>query len=147
MTSWEDVVRPYSIEALITWIVEAIDISRLDLSLIEVTRLKTKIREVVKKGPLEQLLNRLLQHTDIHSDYDPWERLDEFWSEPANEWMTTHIEARIGRYPILGIANAPLAKAITYACSDADWTGQVATELARRRSSSLWQIAKEDTDK
>lgn len=146
MTSWEDVVRPYSIEALICWLVEALEISRADLSLIDVKRLKTKIRETVKKGPLEQLIARLLVHTTSDSDYDPWERLDEFWTNDAHEWMTSHIEARIGRYPIQGIANAPFKKALVYACSDADWTGQAADELARRRADSYLQIAREDRD-
>jgi len=146
MTSWEDVVWPYSIEALITWIVEAAEISKRDLSYIDVKKLKTKVKETVRKGPLESLCNRLLQHTDKASEYDPWERLDDFWLDEANEWMTTHIEARIGRYPIKGIANAPLAKAVTYACGDADWTGQVAVELQRRRRDRFWQIAPEDRD-
>jgi DNA polymerase len=146
MTSWDDVVRPYSIEALVCWLVEALDIARADLSLIDVVRLKTKIRETVKKGPLEQLINRLLQHTDKSSDYDPWERLDEFWSDDANHHAAAHIEARIGRYPILGIANAPLAKAVTYACGDADWTGQTAVELERRRRDRFFEIADEDRD-
>jgi uracil-DNA glycosylase family 4 len=146
MTSWEDVVRPYSIEALTCWIVEAAEVAAQDLSLIEVKRLKTKIRETVKKGPLESLLIRLLTHVDPTSDYDPWERLDEFWANDANEWMTGHIEARIGRYPILGIANAPLHRAVAYACGDADWTGQVAVELERRRQDEYWRINEGDRD-
>ena len=146
MTSWEDVVRPYSIEALICWMVEALAIAQADLSLIEVKRLKTKIRETVKKGPLESLLTRLLQHTAPQSDYDPWDRLNEFWRDDANHYAVAHIEARIGAFPILGIANAPLSKAVAYACGDADWTGQVAVELARRRGDPFWQIAEEDKD-
>lgn len=146
MTSWEDVVRPYSIDALIYWMVEALEISRADLSLVEVKRLKTKIRETVKKGPLEQLLSRLLQHTSRESDYDPWDRLGQFWTDDANDHAISHIEARIGSYPILGIANAPLSKAVTYACGDADWTGRVAVELAKRRQDPYWQIAEEDKD-
>lgn len=146
MTSWEDVVRPYSIEALICWLVEALEIARADLSLIEVKRLVTKIRETVKKGPLEQFIARLLIHTSSESEYDPWKRLAEFWGFDGNEWMTSHIEARIGRYPILGIANAPFHKALTYACGDADWTGQAADELARRRADPYFQISSEDRD-
>lgn len=146
MTSWEDVVRPYSIEELIQWIVEARDIAIADLSLIEVKRLKTKIKETVKKGPMQTLLDRLLLHTSVKSEYDPWLRLKEFWAEDANEWMTAHIEARIGRYPILGIANAPIGRAVQYACGDADWTGQVADELERRRAPELWSIAQDDAD-
>lgn len=147
MTSWEDVVRPYSIEALLEWLIECSEIARADLSLIDVVRLKTKIRETVKKGPLEQLATRLIVHTDHKSQYDPWERLDDFWAFDGNDWMTSHIEARIGKYPRLGIANAPLPKAVEYACSDADWTGQTAIELARLRTDRRLQIAEEDKDK
>jgi uracil-DNA glycosylase family 4 len=146
MTSWEDVVRPASIHALVEWMVEALDIAQADLSLIDVKRLKTKIKETVKKGPLESLLNRLIRCTDVALDYDPWERLDEFWVNDAYEWMTSHVEARIGPYPILGIGNAPLTRAIKYACGDADWTLQAAGELERRRSSPYWSIAPTDRD-
>lgn len=147
MTSWEDVVLPYSLEALTYWMVEALQIAQADLSLIDVVRLKTKIRETVKRGPLEVLLSRVIQHTDIESYYDPWKRLDAFWQEPVNEWMTSHIEARLGRYPILGIANAPLARAVTYGCGDADWTGQVAWPLEQQRHAPYWRIAAEDRDR
>jgi uracil-DNA glycosylase family 4 len=146
MTSWEDVVWPHSIEALLCWMVEARDIAEADLSLIEVKKLKTKVRETVKKGPLESLLDRLIRCTDVHLDYDPWERIREFWADDANGWMTSHIEARIGRYPILGIGNAPLDRATIYACGDADWTGQVADELERRRKDAFWSIAIGDED-
>jgi DNA polymerase len=146
MTSWEDIVLPYSIEALTLWMVEALEIAHADLSLIEVKRLKTKVKETVKRGPLEQLLHRLIRHVESTGDYDPWLRLDEFWNDEVNEWMTAHIEARIGKYPILGIGNAPIEKATRYACGDADWTGQVARELERRRKDSYWQIRDGDAD-
>lgn len=146
MTSWEDVVRPASIEALICWAVEALDVARADLSLIDVTRLKTKVRERVHKGPVEQLLDRIIRCSHDDSTYDPWSRLDAFWANPANEWMTSHIESRCKRYPILGIANAPIRRALEYACSDADWTLRVARELARRRTHSMWRIESGDED-
>jgi hypothetical protein len=146
MGSWEDVVRPYSIEALQCWMVEALEVARKDLSLIEVTRLKTKVRETVKKGPLEALVNRLIVHTDIESEYNPWERLHEYWADESHEYETAHIEARIGKYPILGIGNAPLLRAVQYACGDADWTGQVAAELEERRGSDYWRIDDSDAD-
>jgi DNA polymerase len=146
MSSWEDIVRPASLDALLAWCVEAIVIARSDLSLVEVRRLKTKIKETVKTGPLEQLLIRLIRNTDEESKYDPWSRLDEFWQEPAYEFMANHVEARIGRYPILGIGNCSEADAIRYACSDADWTGRVAAELSRRRSDAF-QIVEGDEDR
>lgn len=146
MTSWEDVVWPASIRALEYWMTEAHAIAQADLSLLEVKRLKTKIKEIVKKGPMESLLTRLISHSDEEGEYDPWKRLDEFWSEDSNSWMTTHIEARLGPYPILGIGNCSMKEAISYACSDSDWTLQVANELARRRG-ELFHIAEGDRDK
>ena len=151
MTSWEDVVRPYSIEALQCWMVEALDIARADLSLIEVERYKKPyrgqtVKETVKKGPLESLLNRLLVHAAPDSEYDPWDRLRDFWRDDANDHAVSHIEARVGRYPLLGIANAPLARAVTYACGDADWTLQVEDELAKRRQDSTFAVAEGDQD-
>jgi uracil-DNA glycosylase family 4 len=146
MTSWEDVVRPYSIEALTIWLIEALEIAQADLALVEVKRLKTKLKETIKKSPVESLILRLISHTSPHSDYDPWKRLDEFWRDDANSYSISHLDARCGSYPILGIGNAPLARAVTYACGDADWTGQVATELARRRNDSYWRIENDDCD-
>jgi hypothetical protein len=59
--------------------------------------------------------------------------------------MVNHVIARVGHYPILGIANCKLADAVDYACGDADWTGRVAVELARRRSGAF-EIYKGDRD-
>ena len=73
------------------------------------------------------------------------QRFDRIRSDDANHYSISHIEARLGPYPILGIGNAPLDRAVAYACGDADWTGQAAAELARRRTLSF-PIAVEDAD-
>jgi hypothetical protein len=86
---------------------------------------------------MEALLQRLLRLTDARSEYDPWERLGEFWSNELNEWQIAILEARVGPYPKLGIANCTMEEAVAYACSDADWTGRVAVELARRRKGAF----------
>jgi len=137
MTSYEETVRPASVLALQNWMLEAIQIAQADLSFTERIQLKTKVREKVSKGPLESLLTRCLRLTDVNSEYDPWERLDAFWHDPLNEWMVTHVEARAGRYPILGIGNCSMAEAVRYAVGDADWCGRVAVELARRRDGAF----------
>lgn len=147
MTSWEDVVRPDSIRLLLEWIGEGAMIAQTDLAYVERKQLKTKVKETVKAGALEKLLVHLIKHTDVHSEYDPWERLKIFWSEESNEWMTAYVEARIGKYPILGIANCSLPRAISYAVSDADWTGQVARELKKRRErDGKYEINDNDCD-
>ena len=145
MTSYNETVRPASIEALQTWMIEALRIAQRDLCFAERVQLKTRVKEVVHKGELESLLDRLLRLTDVTSEYDPWGRLNDFWNEPSNEWMTAYVEARVGRYPILGIANCKLSDAVNYACGDADWTGRVAVELERRRKGAF-RIYKGDAD-
>lgn len=137
MTSYQETVRPASIRALESWMTEAFCLAQLDLSYTERVQLKTKVKEVVHKGELEALLTRLMRLTDPNSEYDPWERLDDFWGDPTHEWMLPVIESRIGRYPLLGIANCDMPAAIRYAVGDADWTGQVAVELERRRGESF----------
>lgn len=146
MTSWEDVVRPASIDKLQEWLAEALVVAQADLNLVDIKKLKTKVREKVVAGPMEQLFTRLLRHTDVRSQYDPWERLREFWSDESNEWMTSHVEARVGKWPILGIGNCDISRAVVYGCGDADLTGQVAVELERRRGDASWQVAEEDRD-
>lgn len=137
MTSYEETVRPASLRALQSWMTEAYLLAQQDFCFVERVKLKTKIKEVVHKGELETLLTRLLRLTDITSEYDPWQRLSEFWNEPANEWMIPLVEARLGPYPILGIANCKMEDAVQYAVGDADWTGRVAVELARRRGEAF----------
>jgi len=142
MTSYAETVRPASIRALQTWMQEALQIAILDLSFVERVQLKTKVKEVVRKGELESLLTRLIRNADPDSEYDPWgdsddPRLNAFWNDPCNEWMRSHIETRIGHYPILGIANCTMEEAVRYAVGDADWTGRCAVELARRREGAF----------
>ncbi len=150
MSSYEETVWPASIRALQDWMLEAVRIAEQDLSFTKRVKLVTKVKEVIKKGELESLLRRLMRLTDVASEYNPWHdadspRLNQFWSDPLNEWMVTHVEARIGHYPILGIANCKLKDAIDYAVGDADYCGRVAVELARRRGEAF-QIYEGDRD-
>ena len=94
----------------------------------------------------EKLFNRLLSHTDVNAEYDPWLRLDDWRHAPENERDVAHLEARVGRYPLLGIGNCTEAQAVRYAVGDADWTGQVAVELERRRREGKFEIAPGDGD-
>ena len=150
MTSYEEVVWPASIRALQDWMLEAVQIAEADLSYTERVQLKTKVKEKVSKGELEKLLLRLMQNSDSGSEYNPWrekgsKRLDDFWADPCQEPAVSHIESRIGHYPILGIANCSEAEAVRYAVGDADWTGRVAVELEKRRRESF-QISATDRD-
>ena len=137
MTSYNETVRPASIRSLTDWMLEAYQLAQSDLSIVETVQLKTKTKTVVKKGPLESLLTRLLRLTVENSAYDPWERLDTFYNDPAHHWMLPRIESRCGPYPILGIGNCTMREAVQYAVGDADWTARVAVELERRRSTAF----------
>ena len=171
MTSWEDTVRPASVNALLGWLTEALVIARLDLYSTKVKEYKTcmcghslkahytekheancpcrdytprtEIEQV--PGSAESLFRRLLSHTDENSEYDAWSRLADWRQESEHELC--HVESRIGPWPILGIGNCTEAQAIRYAVGDADETGQVAVELERRRREGRFEIADGDEDK
>jgi DNA polymerase len=153
MTSYEETVRPASIRALLDWMTEAYQIAVLDLTYVSQRfspKTGKRLKDETTKSDLESLLTRLLRLTTETSEYDPWgsekePRLDAFWHEPVNEWMVQHVEARIGAYPLLGIANCSMEEAVRYAVGDADWTGRVAVELQRRRQGAF-QIYEGDRD-
>lgn len=157
MTSWEDVVRPASIEKLQEWLTEAWVVASLDLKDKKVEIQKTcvcghqekahrtinsigpclssrkgkasewcpclmytpRTKESDKASTVESLLTRLVRLTLVESEYDPWERLDPFWQDPDNSRYVSHLETRVGHYPILGIANASMDRAIRYSCLSA----------------------------
>lgn len=172
MTSWEDTVRPASIRRLQEWLVEAWTIAQKDLFEVKTTATRTcrvcghgaakhtpnwcsakdckcpqflpVLKEEKRDGDVASLFSRLLKHTDVKSEYDPWDRLDD-WRLSADR-SVSHIEARIGPHPILGIGNCTLAEAIQYACGDADYTAQVAVELAARRAGAGLDIHPGDRD-
>jgi hypothetical protein len=170
MTSWEDTVRPASVNALLGWLTEALVIARLDLYSTKTKEYKTCVcshslkahytdthaakclcRDYTPRteqeqvpGDAESLFRRLLSHTNESSEYDPWERLADWRQESERE--VSHVESRIGPWPILGIGNCTEAQAIRYAVGDADETGQVAVELERRRQEGKWEIAEGDED-
>lgn len=170
MTSWEDTVRPASINALLSWLGEALVVSRLDLCSTAMRQYKTCVcghgepahwnvshaakcpctlytprsEAVEVRGSAEALFDRLIQHTDAGSGYDPWKRLRDWRAESEKEYA--HVVARCGEWPILGIGNCTQAQAIQYAVGDADYTGRVAVELERRRGDRRFEIVPGDED-
>jgi uracil-DNA glycosylase family 4 len=145
MTSYQETVWPASIRALQDWMLEAYRVAVLDLQW-RSSRFHKKtgkpLADEVRKSDLESLLKRLLDNTAPDGEYNPWgandePRLNAFWQDPLNEWMVSHVEARCGGYPVPGIANCTMEEAVNYAVGDADWTGRVAVELARRRGDAF----------
>ena len=102
------------------------------------------LKQENRDGDAASLFSRLLKHTGVKSEYDPWVRLADWRTGGGKD--VSHIESRIGPHPILGIGNCNLDEAIQYACGDADWTAQVAVELARRRSGTALDIYPGDRD-
>ena len=140
MQSYEEVVRPASIRALLDWMTEAYQIAVLDLTYVSQRfspKTGKRLKDETTKSDLESLLTRLLRLTTEASEYDPWERLGGFWTDTVNEWMVQHVEARLGPYPVNGIGNCRMEDAVRYAVGDADFTGRVAVELARRRGDAF----------
>ena len=170
MVSWEDTVRPASINALLGWLAEAMVVARVDLYETKVKVYKTcvcghgenahttfkhatscscsdytpKEEKYEVPGGVEKLFSRLANHTEEDSEYDPWLRLREWRDENDREYA--HVVSRCGPWPILGIGNCSEAQAIRYAVGDADATLQVAMELERRRRDNRFDIAPGDED-
>jgi|HubBroStandDraft_6_1064221.scaffolds.fasta_scaffold41887_8 uracil-DNA glycosylase family 4 len=108
-----------------------------------------------RPGAAESILRHVLQHTgktmEEEEPYNPWKALDRMKVEglrgkKAEGWEWEYLEQELGPVPILGIGNCDIDSAVTYAAGDADFTGQVAVELARRRQDDRWRIAEEDRD-
>ena len=170
MVSWEDTVRPASVNALLGWLADAMVVARLDLFSTKVKVYKTcccghsqsahskpshsekcscsgympREEQEEVSGAAEKLFSRLANHTEEDSEYDPWERLRDWRDENDHDYA--HVTARCGPWPILGIGNCSEAQAIRYAVGDADMTLQVALELERRRRDSRFEIAPGDED-
>lgn len=138
--SWEETVGPYSREALLNWMMNAIDIAERDMKVVEHKQLKTKVKVIETAGEVEKLLRRVYRHTLAGDDYDPWERLDE------RDWDWS--ESIFKPYPRLGIAHCPLDVAVEYGCSDADDTLQLALlfDRMRREFQENLDIQPEDCD-
>ncbi len=112
-------------------------------------------RTTYTPGAAQQILRHVLTHTagtvEDEKPYDPWKAMGRFRDEglrgkKAEGWEWDFLEQELGRMPILSIANAPMADAITYAVGDADMTGRVAVELERLRGDARWEVPREDWD-
>lgn len=110
-----------------------------------------------KPGAMETVLRHVLAHTGRTSDndapYNPWKAIKKMVHEGAglrgnvpdkDEWEGLGLV--LGEMPILGIGNCTLAEAVEYGCSDSDFTGQVAEELATGRASEKYMVPEEDWD-
>lgn len=169
---------PHSRNKVQEWMMDAIELAKTDLCVVTEKQLVTKVKTMVKAGPVERALQRILKHTILSPDYDPWEKTNEFLDNNMElERVETNMDVaqrvtnrllgrmgnipisrqweyltdRLGKMPILGIGNVPELEAITYGCSDADWTLR-AYNVMNIRITGLchggpWDIADCDVDK
>jgi len=154
MRSWEDVVLPASTDALLEWLAEAHHIAEKDLGSTSYVLYKRPYRGNLGKtvttpsGSLS-IFNRIAKHTQENDEYDPWKRMDDYKLNNPEDY--THIEARLGSYPTLGIRNANINDAVVYGCSDAIYTAALPEALYKLRFNSegldRFRIAEGDGDR
>lgn len=149
MTSYDDVVTPYSKSALESWLAESLAHISTSMRTVVREQLKTKIRETIKPHEAEAVIRRVMgKIADPSSDYDPWEepkfvKGKEKQRLIGRSWLP-EVEQAIGRMPRKSIVHAPIDRQIAYACSDADWTGRLATWLESERARIVgeeWKVA------
>ena len=108
-----------------------------------------------KPSAMESILRHLHRYTvqtrDDEEPYNPWKEFPQKKVEglrgrtvSVDEWAWMLDE--VGCAPELGIGNCELKEAVRYGCADADWTGRVATELAKLRTDKKWKIDEADHD-
>lgn len=155
MTSWADTVWPSSVNAVCEWMRKGIVLAVNNLRGTERKQLKTKVKFIDKPSATESILSHVLSRTvrtlEEEEPYNPWVHLSEMRSEGLRgripePWEFEWLESELGNLPILGIGNCSPEQALAYAVGDADATGQVATELLRRRGDPCWQVGREDWD-
>lgn len=109
-----------------------------------------------KAGAVEAVLMHCLSHTmntyEAEKPYDPWVKLKEMKEvglrgKVPEKWEFEWLEQELGPVPILGIGNVEIGEAVTYGCSDSDWTGQAAAELEVRRGDPRWTVDQRDRDR
>jgi hypothetical protein len=101
-----------------------------------------------KPHEAEAVLRRVMRCISDNPDYNPW--LPPHWSKGeetvrlfGRSWLE-QIEQEIGRLPRKSIVHVPIDEAVQYGCSDADWTGKLATWLEgerKRITEKEWKVA------
>jgi DNA polymerase len=114
MRSWDDLVTPYTKQALVGWMQERW-MEEGERQIRTEMQLKTKVKVVWKPNERERDLKRILSHSHKPT-YDPWEKLK---------------DAGFEGYPKKSIALVPREEAVEYGCKVADLTGRVGLELVK----------------
>lgn len=172
MTSYADIVKPASREAIVHWLWAAIDFSQRRLYTETTKQLKTKVKVTRKPGEWERAFNRIVRYAIVNQDYDPWDKIEELrqklsgidknlekteWALITGQELTTvgKVISKIvgdeaaGPMPIEGIAHVPIETQVRYACADADMTLRVGNrldEIRQELTAGEWDIADSDMD-
>lgn len=159
MTSYDEVVTPHSKAVLDHWLAEAVTYASETMSTLEPhpkgpspcptcgTKHKADM-SVRKRHKAETTLRHTMNYLADSPDYDPWlppklEKGVEKFRLLGRPWLD-EVEQAVGRMPRRSIVHAPIAQQVGYACSDADWTGRLATWLEgerRRIVEQEWRVA------
>ncbi len=158
MTSYDEVVTPYSKAILESWLAEALGHASTEVGTVEPHPIGPNCPTCGKKHRTDQtqtkphaceaVLRRIMGKLGGENDYDPWERpkLVKGVEKPrliGRPWLE-ELERVAGRMPRKSIVHAPLEQQIQYACSDADWTGRLAMWLEGERARIVqeeWRVA------
>lgn len=158
MISYKETVIPWSKRKLEEWLYVALDyISSSMRTTIQHPVGKNcptcgkhhrKDVSVSKPHEAEAVLRRVLGKLVDGSDYDPWQppkysKGVESTRLLGKPWLKD-VEAAVGRMPRCSIVHVPIDEAVNYGCSDADWTGRVATWFEQERKRIVkqeWKVA------
>jgi len=143
MTSYEDLVSPWSLNALGEWLDSAIQYTDQELSTTTIKQLKTKSKLITKPAPVLSDLKRIKRNLNSPT-YDPFEKAEELSLKHPDH--AARIFDHCGMNPVAGIHNVPWPLARKYAADDAVATLMVHDEMARM-SGSRNLIHKIDKDK
>lgn len=153
MRSWEDVVRPASVNALLEWMGNAYEIAEKDLGRDETVFYRRPYRGKLSKVVHHEskslsVFSRIAKHTQTNEEYDPWDRVSDYETTYPEDYA--YIARRLGDCPTLGIRNARLEDAVVYGCSDAIHTAvlpQVLYDLRFEDGLDRFRIAPGDEDR
>lgn len=109
--------------------------------------LQAAVKVEWKIGAAAAVLKHILRYVtakdqDLDTPYHPWKKIEEMKidglrSRIPEKWEWDAIEETMGPMPLLGIGNVEPTEALVYGCSDADHTGQVASELVGIRAREM----------
>lgn len=144
MKSWVEVVGPPSRKAVLSWIEQALEWARENLTIITYQQLKTKVKQVNKPHPIEKRLKGIFRYTCYNDEYPVWEHLDALKDKETD---FARVESICGPAPRLGIKNCTHEEALEYGCKDADITGRVYRILKQLQHIPGSLVAESDRDK